>query len=223
MPRKATQKLNELLNNSTPTAQPNITEKSIFSNKEGLSNLKPEGYKSTLKIDGLFDLEPSKLGSELPQHDFNTHKVTDPLNPPTTFMQTDGDRARTEAIYQQRANAYASLKDSYTDAGNRFDAIGAKATAIGKGIKAADKADKARGNFLDYLKTQEDNKQKYVGLQVTGYTTANAVQKAVYTQQELDMGLQQAQTKAAKATLDSQKSLTELEEFRKQLGESKSK
>lgn len=225
MPRKASEKLKELTKNNSieTTSKPAKTTNS--NNHTGLTNIDPTSYKKEVEVKGLAGLNPYKLDDQLPKFDFNQHKVTDPLNPPDSegLRQSDADREKAKRIYQERKNGWESVKDSFADSGYRFDAMGARADAVGKGIRAATKEDKAKGNLLDFLKTQEDNKQKYVNLRESQYKTGIVVQQAVFTQQELDSGLQQAQNKAEKATLDAQKSLTELEEFRKQLGESKSK
>lgn len=224
MPRKASEKLKELTKKggSTTTRTTTSSKTSITSPTE-LTNLNPANYSTEVKVNGLSGLDPNNLDNQLPQFDFGQHKVTDPLNPPDSegLRQSDADRERAKRIYQERKNGWESVKDSFVDTGLRFDAVGAKADAIGKGIRAATKEDKAKGNLIDYLKTQEDNKQKYVGFRESQYKTGIVVQQASFTQQELDAGLQQAEAKAQKASLGTQKALTELEEFRKQLGASK--
>lgn len=220
--RKAKDAVDEVLGNNKQ--QTNTTTHSATAThvqKPDIANIQPGNYQSSVKVNGLPDLTPDSVSNSLPKFDINQHKVTDVFNPPTTLQQTNTDRERCKNIYQQRKNAWETVKDAYNDSGYMFDAIGSQASAIDKGIKAATNVEKAKGSLMDYLKTTEDNKQKYVGLQVNQYKTANAVETAVYTKQELDSKLAETQNKAALATEKAKDAKTKLDEFRKQLGNAK--
>ncbi|BAZ71378.1 hypothetical protein NIES4106_61750 (plasmid) [Fischerella sp. NIES-4106] len=220
MARKAADAFKEVTQQST-TNRVNKSSGMSTVTKPDLGNLQPDNYQSSSKLNGLIDITPDNVASQIPQFDFNHHKVSDPLNPPTTLLQTDGDRERVKSVYQQRANAWSSVKDSFNDADLSFQAQTAQVKAIGSGVKLANETEKTKGNVIDYLKTVEDNKQKYVALSVSQYKTANVVEIAPYTRIELDSGLGEAQNKAVKAQLKVIKSSNELEAFRQQLGESK--
>lgn len=222
MPRKATEKLNETLSKSNEKVSSTNTSKSTKNTNVDLSNLDTKQYSEVTKQQKQLEavkLQGSDLSKELPKVDFEASKVTDPLNPPENkeFRQTDSERARVAGIYSERLNYFATVKDSFKDAGARFDAMGEQSAAIQKGISAADKQEKARGSFIDYLKTKESNKEKYVNYRVQEYKTGNAVLKAAQTKRKLDAELSKSQIEASKAELETNKALSELDSFRQQI------
>ncbi|BAZ71398.1 hypothetical protein NIES4106_61950 (plasmid) [Fischerella sp. NIES-4106] len=219
MARKAADAFKDVVSESkSKTTSKSSSNSSVV--KPDLGNLQPGNYQST-KLNGLVDITPDSVASQLPQFDFTHHRVSDPLNPPTTLQQTDGDRERVKSIYQQRANAWNSVKDGFNDADLSFQAQTAQVKAIGSGVKLANETEKTKGNVIDYLKTVEDNKQKYVGLSVAQYKTAHVVEVAPYTRIDLDSQLGLAQDKAEMSQLKLADSGNKLSEYRKQLGESK--
>ncbi|BAZ71434.1 hypothetical protein NIES4106_62310 (plasmid) [Fischerella sp. NIES-4106] len=218
MARKAADAFKEVVEKSTTESSRASNNSSVV--KPDLGNLQPSNYQST-KLNGLVDITPDNVASQIPQFDFNQHRVTDPLNPPTTLLQGDADRERVKSIYQQRANAWNSVKDSFNDADLTFQAQTAQVKAIGSGVTLANQTEVTKGKVIDYLKTVEDNKQKYVGLSVAQYKTAHVVEVAPYTRIDLDSQLGLAQDKAEMSQLKLADSGNKLSEYRKQLGESK--
>lgn len=222
MPRKATEKLNETLSKSTGKTSDSTTSKSTKATNFDLANLDTKQYTEVTKQQKQLEevkLNGSDLSKELPKVDFEASKVTDPLNPPEDkqFRQTDSERARVAGIYAERLNYWATTKDAFKDSGARFDAMGEQSAAIQKGISAADKQEKARGSFIDYLKTKESNKEKYVNYRVQEYKTGNSVLKAAQTKRKLDAELSKSQHEASKAELETNKALSDLNSFREQI------
>jgi hypothetical protein len=100
----------------------------------------------------------------------------------------------------------------------RFDAQAEQVKAFGSGVKLVTEVERVRGNVLDYHKTVEDNKQKFVGLVTSEYKTGIDVNKAGHLKTDLDAQLQEAESKSLMSISKAQKSREALENFRKQLG-----
>lgn len=223
MARKATEKLKEIREKSTGKSSKSskATPQKPVDSAE-ITNLANANYSSLTHTQKNLDngrLDGSNLSPEsIKPFEVDKYRVTDPLKPQETDLkQTDSERETAKRIYAERANAQASYIDYYKDAGRMYQIQGAEADAIKDGINAARKQETAQGAFIDYRKTQEDNKQKYIDYRLAEYKTGNAIAKAPYTAKSLDSELEKLQHESAKKSLESEKALTDLDNFRKRL------
>jgi hypothetical protein len=186
--------------------------------KYDLANIQPEKYHTASGLKGLPDITLENLETHIPK--VPTLKIADPLKPPEDApRQTDSQREKTKIIYSEIVNANLTMGDAAKAVKTRFDAQSEQVKAFGSGVKLATEVEKVRGNVLDYHKTVEDNKQKFVGLVTSEYKTGIDVSKAVHQKVDLDAQLSEAENKALLSVSKAQKSREALENFRKQLGQ----
>lgn len=185
--------------------------------KHDLANIQPEKYHASSVLKGLPEITLDNLEGQIPK--IPSLVITDPLNPPENApRQTDSQRERVKVIYKEINNANESMGDAAKVVKTRLDAQSEQIKAFGSGVKLATEVERVRGNVLDFHKTVEDNKQKFVGLVTSEYKTGIDATKAGYTKIDLDAQLEEAQNKSAMSVSKAQKSREALENFRKQLG-----
>jgi hypothetical protein len=171
-----------------------------------------------ISVPGLIDFTPDKIAGMLPQFDDSKYQVTDPLNPPESIPQLSQQAYdKAEGIYQGGIRALKASGLSFDLTKERFTTLKKKVSAFGSGVKLATEVERVKGDFLDYLNQGESNKQKNIALNVATHKTATDSQKAVYDVQTLDEKLEHARIAADMATAQTQKHLSGLTEFQKQL------
>ncbi|WP_414579302.1 hypothetical protein [Anabaena sp. CCY 9402-a] len=211
----------EALKNLTKSAPKATNFTSREQPKPDLDNLQSADYKS-IAANGLPDIDVNAIAARLPKHDALV--IEDPLNPPENSpRQTDAQRQHTKVVYSEIINARESIGDANKAIKADFDARKEGIKAFGAGVQLATEVEKVRGNLMDYSSQIEQNKQKYVGLAVNQYKTAIEVERAVFQKIDLDAKLQDDQLKAELSVEKVKKSRMLLDDFKKQLGESKPK
>lgn len=101
----------------------------------------------------------------------------------------------------------------------KFTVIGKHSKAFGAGIQAATEIEKVKGNYLDYLNQKEVTTQKSVALDVSQVKTIADTNISVYSKDELNQKLLQAQIKAEELRLKTVESQGNLASFKAQLGD----
>ncbi|MHC5824054.1 MAG: hypothetical protein ACYT04_51525, partial [Nostoc sp.] len=101
----------------------------------------------------------------------------------------------------------------------KFTVIGKHSKAFGAGIQAATEIEKVKGNYLDYLNQKEVTTQKSVALDVSQVKTIAETNISIYSKDELNQKLLQAQIKAEELRLKTVESQGNLASFKAQLGD----
>jgi hypothetical protein len=200
---------------STATASAPLPTASIPSSPKSSAMATAQG---DISVPGLMEFAPDKIEGMLPQFDDSKYQVADPLNPSESIPQVSQQHYdKSEAIFQGGTRALKLHGLAFDMGRERFSTLGKKVKAVGAGVKLATEIERVKGDFLDYLNQGESNKQKNIALNVSTHKTATDSQKAVYDVQSLDEKLEQARLAADLATAQTQKQLSGLTEFQKQL------
>jgi hypothetical protein len=197
-------------NNSTTQAKPTQSTTATTSNKND----------SVINVPGLVAISPDKIVGMLPKFDADSYNITDPLNPPENAPQiteVQFDKGKTINEGMQRALKLTGM--SFDTTRERFTTMGKQAKAFGAGVLAATEFERVRGNYFDYLNQLETNEQKSIVLNVSQYKTVTDQSKAVYDKTVIAENLKQSEIAAEKAQEATKQKQSELEEFKKRLGQ----
>ena len=172
------------------------------------------------RIPGLMTVTPDLISGMMPPFKPEDYRINDPLNPPETLPQA------TQSQYDLGMKIYEGATRSLKLTGaaldltrEKFTVIGKHSKAFGAGIQAATEIEKVKGNYLDYLNQKEVTTQKSVALDVSQVKTIADTNISVYSKDELNQKLLQAQIKAEELRLKTVESQGNLASFKAQLGD----
>jgi transcription initiation factor IIF auxiliary subunit len=156
----------------------------------------------------------------LPSFNADSYKITDPLKPSESLPQvSEADFEKGMNIYQGAQRALKLTGAAFDTSRERFTTIGKQAKAFGAGVQAATEFEKVRGNYFDYLNQLETNEQKAIALDISQVKTTTDRNKAVHVKVEMSEKLKQSEIAAEKAQEETKQKQSQLDEFRKQLGQ----
>lgn len=172
------------------------------------------------RIPGLLTVTPDLVPGMMPPFQPNQYHISDPLNPPETLPQaTQSQFDKGMKIYEGSTRALKLTGAALDLTREKFTVIGKHSKAFGAGIQAATEIEKVKGNYLDYLNQKEVTIQKSVALDVSQVKTIADTNISVYSKDELDQKLLQAQIKAEELRLRTVESQGNLASFKAQLGD----
>ena len=172
------------------------------------------------RIPGLLTVTPDLIPGMMPPFQPNQYHISDPLNPPETLPQaTQSQLDKGMKIYEGSTRALKLTGAALDLTREKFTVIGKHSKAFGAGIQAATEIEKVKGNYLDYLNQKEVTTQKSVALDVSQVKTIADTNISVYSKDELDQKLLQAQIKAEELRLKTVESQGNLASFKAQLGD----
>jgi hypothetical protein len=172
------------------------------------------------RIPGLMTVTPDLIPAMLPSFKPEDYRVNDPLNPPESLPQaTQSQFDKGMKIYEGSARALKLTGAALDLTREKFTVIGKHSKAFGAGIQAATEIEKVRGNYLDYLNQKEVTTQKSVSLDISQVKTVADTNISVYSKDELNQKLLQAQIKAEELRLKTVESQGNLASFKAQLGD----
>jgi hypothetical protein len=217
--RVAKPKSSKSAKSSTPAKSSSSSSPALISNPLTRANGTRRSAITEAKIPGLPLLTPESISAQLPTFNSENHKISDPLNPPSSLEQVSQvDFDSREAIYQGGIRAL-KLRGYGFDYGKEvFTVIGKQAKAFGAGIQAATEIKKVEGNYYDYLSQAETTDQKSIFLSTNIHRTDIERDVAVHTEDELDEKLSQAEIAADLARAKTQEKQSSLDQFKSQLG-----
>jgi len=172
------------------------------------------------RITGLMTVTPDLIPGMMPAFKPEDYRVNDPLNPPETLPQaTQSQHDLGMKIYEGATRSLKLTGASLDLTREKFTVIGKHSKAFGAGIQAATEIEKVKGNYLDYLNQKEVTTQKSVSLDVSQVKTIADTNISIYSKDELDQKLLQAQIKAEELRLKTVESQGNLANFKAQLGD----
>ena len=172
------------------------------------------------RIPGLMTVTPDLIPGMMPVFKPEDYRVNDPLNPPETLPQaTQSQLDKGMKIYEGATRSLKLTGAALDLTREKFTVIGKHSKAFGAGIQAATEIEKVKGNYLDYLNQKEVTTQKSVSLDVSQVKTIADTNISVYSKDELDQKLLQAQIKAEELRLKTVESQGNLASFKAQLGD----
>jgi hypothetical protein len=208
---------------TTTSATSSVADK-VSSAVASASNLgtvvNSSGSNSAISVPGLVPIVPDQIAGMLPSFNADSYQITDPLNPPENAPQvTQAQFDKGMAINEGMQRALKLTGAAFDTSRERFTTIGKQAKAFGAGIQAATEFEKVRGNYFDYLNQLETNEQKSIAFDISQVKTTTDRSKAVYVKVEMGERLKQAEIGAEKAQEETKQKQSQLDEFRKQLGQ----
>ena len=172
------------------------------------------------RIPGLMTVTPDLISGMMPAFKPEDYRINDPLNPPETLPQaTQSQLDKGMKIYEGSTRALKLTGAALDVTREKFTVISKHSKAFGAGIQAATEIEKVKGNYLDYLNQKEVTTQKSVALDVSQVKTIADTNISVYSKDELDQKLLQAQIKAEELRLKTVESQGNLANFKAQLGD----
>ena len=172
------------------------------------------------RIPGLLTVTPDLVPGMMPSFQPNQYHISDPLNPPETLPQvTQIQLDKGMKIYEGATRSLKLTGAALDLTREKFTVIGKHSKAFGAGIQAATEIEKVKGNYLDYLNQKEVTTQKSVALDVSQVKTIADTNISIYSKDELDQKLAQAQIKAEELRLKTVESQGNLASFKAQLGD----
>ncbi|QHG20975.1 MULTISPECIES: hypothetical protein [unclassified Nostoc] len=172
------------------------------------------------RIPGLLSVTPDLIPGMMPPFQPNQYHISDPLNPPETLPQaTQSQLDKGMKIYEGSTRALKLTGAALDLTREKFTVIGKHSKAFGAGIQAATEIEKVKGNYLDYLNQKEVTTQKSISLDVSQVKTSADTNISVYSKDELNQKLLQAQIKAEELRLKTIESQGNLASFKAQLGD----
>ncbi|PHM07783.1 hypothetical protein [Nostoc sp. 'Peltigera malacea cyanobiont' DB3992] len=154
------------------------------------------------RIPGLMTVTPHLIPGMMPPFQPNQYHISDPLNPPETLPQASQSQLDKGMKIYEGATRSLKLTGAALDlTREKFTVIGKHSKAFGAGIQAATEIEKVKGNYLDYLNQKEVTTQKSVSLDVSQVKTIADTNISVYSKDELNQKLLQAQIKAEELRL----------------------
>lgn len=172
------------------------------------------------RIPGLMTVTPDLVPGMMPAFKPEDYRINDPLNPPETLPQaTQSQFDKGMKIYEGSTRALKLTGAALDLTREKFTVIGKHSKAFGAGIQAATEIEKVKGNYLDYLNQKEVTTQKSVSLDVTQVKTITDTNISVYSKDELNQKLLQAEIKASELRLKTIESEGKLTSFKAQLGD----
>lgn len=171
-------------------------------------------------IPGLMTVTPDLISGMMPAFKPEDYRINDPLNPPETLPQaTQSQLDKGMKIYEGATRSLKLTGAALDLTREKFTVIGKHSKAFGAGIQAATEIEKVKGNYLDYLNQKEVTTQKSVALDVSQVKTIADTNISIYSKDELDQKLLQAQIKAEELRLKTVESQGNLASFKAQLGD----
>ncbi|MDZ7970393.1 MAG: hypothetical protein RM368_36610 [Nostoc sp. DedSLP03] len=171
------------------------------------------------RIPGLMTVTPDLISGMMPAFKPEDYRINDPLNPPENLPQaTQSQFDKGMKIYEGSTRALKLTGAALDLTREKFTVIGKHSKAFGAGIQAATEIEKVKGNYLDYLNQKEVTTQKTVALDVSQVKTLADTNISVYSKDELNQKLLQAQIKAEELRLRTVESQGNLASFKAQLG-----
>ncbi|OYE01288.1 hypothetical protein [Nostoc sp. 'Peltigera membranacea cyanobiont' 232] len=210
---------------TTKAAAIAVAEKLARGKQNSASSTNPISANSaTIPIDsripGLLTVTPDLVPGMMPPFQPNQYHISDPLNPPETLpIATQSQFDKGMKIYEGSTRALKLTGAALDLTREKFTVIGKHSKAFGAGIQAATEIEKVKGNYLDYLNQKEVTTQKSVALDVSQVKTIADTNISVYSKDELDQKLLQAQIKAEELRLKTVESQGNLASFKAQLGD----
>jgi hypothetical protein len=172
------------------------------------------------RIPGLMTVTPDLIPGMMPVFKPEDYRINDPLNPPETLPQASQSQLDKGMKIYEGATRSLKLTGAALDlTREKFTVIGKHSKAFGAGIQAATEIEKVKGNYLDYLNQKEVTTQKSVSLDVSQVKTISDTNISVYSKDELNQKLLQAQIKAEELRLKTVESQGNLASFKAQLGD----
>ena len=172
------------------------------------------------RIPGLMTVTPDLIPGMMPAFKPEDYRINDPLNPNDTLPQaTQSQFDKGMKIYEGSTRALKLTGAALDLTREKFTVIGKHSKAFGAGIQAATEIEKVKGNYLDYLNQKEVTTQKSVALDVSQVKTIADTNISVYSKDELNQKLLQAQIKAEELRLKTVESQGNLASFKAQLGD----
>ncbi|QHG21073.1 hypothetical protein [Nostoc sp. ATCC 53789] len=172
------------------------------------------------RIPGLLTVTPDLIPGMMPPFQPNQYHISDPLNPPETLPQaTQSQLDKGMKIYEGATRSLKLTGAALDLTREKFTVIGKHSKAFDAGIQAATEIEKVKGNYLDYLNQKEVTTQKSVALDVSQVKTIADTNISVYSKDELNQKLLQAQIKAEELRLKTVESQGNLASFKAQLGD----
>jgi hypothetical protein len=172
------------------------------------------------RIPGLMTVTPDLIPGMMPVFKPEDYRVNDPLNPNDTLPQaTQSQLDKGMKIYEGATRSLKLTGAALDLTREKFTVIGKHSKAFGAGIQAATEIEKVKGNYLDYLNQKEVTTQKSVALDVSQVKTIADTNISVYSKDELNQKLLQAQIKAEELRLKTVESQGNLASFKAQLGD----
>lgn len=213
---------------TTKAAAQAVAEKLARGKGNGVSSSNPISATSptsaTVPIDtrlpGLMTVTPDLIPGMMPVFKSEDYRINDPLNPPETLPQaTQSQFDKGMKIYEGSTRALKLTGAALDLTREKFTVISKHSRAFGAGIQAATEIEKTKGSYLDYLNQKEVTTQKSVALDVNQVKTIADTNISVYSKDELDQKLLQAQIKAEELRLKTVESQGNLASFKAQLGD----
>lgn len=172
------------------------------------------------RIPGLLTLSPELLPAQMPIFHPEQYHISDPLNPSASLPQASQSQLDNGLKIYQGATRALQLTGAALDlTRERFTVVGKHAKAFGAGIQASTEIEKVCGNYIDYLNQKEITNQKSVTLDVSQAKTITDTNIAVYSKDELNQKLRQAELKAEELRLKTIETEGKLSIFKQQLGD----
>lgn len=172
------------------------------------------------RIPGLLTVTPELIPGMMPAFKPEDYRINDPLNPPDTLPQaTEAQLDKGMRIYEGATRALKLTGAALDLTREKFTVISKHSKAFGAGIQAATEIEKVRGNYLDYLSQKEVTSQKAVTLDVNQVKTVTDTNISVFTKDELNEKLKQAELKAEELRLKTIDTEGKLSSFKAQLGD----
>ncbi|MHC5820069.1 MAG: hypothetical protein ACYT04_30425 [Nostoc sp.] len=172
------------------------------------------------RIPGLMTVTPDLIPGMMPAFKPEDYRINDPLNPPETLPQASQSQLDKGMKIYEGATRSLKLTGAALDlTREKFTVIGKHSKAFGAGIQAATEIEKVKGNYLDYLNQKEVTTQKSVALDISQVKTIADTNISVYSKDELNQKLLQAQIKAEELRLKTVESQGNLASFKAQLGD----
>ncbi|MFS0519785.1 hypothetical protein ACEYW6_34515 [Nostoc sp. UIC 10607] len=184
------------------------------------NNSTPATVPRDSRIPGLLSVTPDLIPGMMPPFQPNQYHISDPLNPPETLPQASQSQFDKGMKIYEGATRSLKLTGAALDlTREKFTVIGKHSKAFGAGIQAATEIEKVKGNYIDYLNQKEVTTQKSVVLDVSQVKTIADTNISVYSKDELNQKLLQAQIKAEELRLRTVESQGNLASFKAQLGD----
>jgi hypothetical protein len=172
------------------------------------------------RIPGLLTVTPEMLPAMIPAFHPSNYHIVDPLNPPENLPQaTEAQLDKGMKIYEGATRALKLTGAAFDLTREKFTVVGKHAKAFGAGIQAATELEKVKGNYLDYLNQKEITDQKSVTLDVSKIRTVTETNIAVFSKDDLNQKLKQAELKAEESRLKTVETEGKLTSFKAQLGD----
>jgi hypothetical protein len=172
------------------------------------------------RIAGLITLTPDLLPAQMPAFHPEKYQISDPLNPPESLPQaTEAQLDKGMRIYEGATRALKLTGAALDVTREKFNVVGKHAKAFGAGIVAATEIEKVRGSYLDYLSQKEVTTQKSVVLDVNQQKTIIDTNISVFSKDELNQKLKQAELKSEELRLKTIETEGKLTSFKQQLGD----